>query len=99
MEAIMRDHLAEPLSLTEIADRLGLSRKALRGRCTRALGLTPSDRYLALRLIHGVDLLRTTGMPVSEIAEACGFDTLAGFSRSVRSQMGSSPSAIRKAAR
>ncbi len=99
MEAEMRAHLADPLSLADLADSLGLSRKALRGRCVRALGVKPSDHYLALRLKHGAELLRHTAMPVSEIARASGFETLAGFSRSVRNTLGVSPSAMRKMAR
>lgn len=99
MEARMRAHLATPLSLSEIADEMGLSRKALRGRCVRALGVTPSDHYLAIRLRHGADLLRHTAMPVSEIARESGFETLAGFSRAIRNTLGVSPSAMRKMAR
>ena len=99
MEAKMRAHLADQLSLTDLAESMGLSRKALRGRCLRATGMTPSDYYLSLRLRHGADLLRNTAMPISEIATAAGFETLAGFSRSVRNNLGVSPSAVRKMAR
>jgi len=99
MEARMRANLADPLPLSDIADSLGLSRKALRGRCVRALGVRPSDHYLNLRLKHGADLLRHTAMPVSEIARASGFETLAGFSRSISNTLGVSPSAMRKMAR
>lgn len=99
MEARMRAHLDAPLPLSELADSMGMSRKALRGRCMRALGVTPSDHYLALRLRHGADLLRHTAMPISDIARASGFETLAGFSRSVRNNLGVSPSAVRKMAR
>jgi len=99
MEARMRAHLADPLSLSDLADGLGLTRKALRGRCVRALGVRPSDHYLNLRLKHGAELLRHTAMPVSQIARESGFETLAGFSRSIRNNLGVSPSAMRKMAR
>lgn len=99
MEARMRANLESPLPLTELADTLGMSRKALRGRCERALGVKPSEHYLSLRLKHGADLLRHTAMPISEIARASGFETLAGFSRAVSNAMGVSPSAVRKLAR
>ncbi|MHA7888878.1 GlxA family transcriptional regulator [Roseicyclus sp.] len=99
MEAKMRAHLADPLPLAELAESMGLSRKALRGRCIRATGMKPSDFYLSLRLRHGAELLRNTAMPISEIATASGFETLAGFSRSVRNNLGVSPSAVRKMAR
>jgi AraC family carnitine catabolism transcriptional activator len=99
METKMRAHLSDPISLGELADSMGLSRKALRGRCVRATGMKPSDFYLGLRLRHGAELLRNTAMPISEIATATGFETLAGFSRSVRNNLGVSPSAVRKMAR
>lgn len=99
MEARMFENLENPLALTDLAESLGMSRKALRGRCERALGVKPSEHYLALRLRHGADLLRHTAMPVSEIARASGFETLAGFSRAVRNTLGVSPSAMRKMAR
>jgi len=99
MEAQMRANLADPLPLSVLADTLGLSRKALRGRCVRALGVRPSDHYLNLRLKHGAELLRHTAMPVSEIARASGFETLAGFSRSISNSLGVSPSGMRKMAR
>lgn len=99
MEARMRAHLEAPLALTELAESLGMSRKALRGRCERVLGVKPSEHYLALRLRHGADLLRHTAMPVSDIARVSGFETLAGFSRAISNKMGVSPSAVRKMAR
>jgi len=99
MEEKMRARLADPLPLGELADSMGLSRKALRGRCMRATGMKPSDYYLSLRLRHGAELLRNTAMPISQIATASGFETLAGFSRSVRNNLGVSPSAVRKMAR
>ncbi len=99
MDARMRSRLADPLPLGELAESMGLSRKALRGRCMRATGMKPSDYYLGLRLRHGAELLRNTAMPISEIATAAGFETLAGFSRSVRNHLGVSPSAVRKMAR
>jgi AraC family carnitine catabolism transcriptional activator len=99
MEARMRAHLDAPLPLTELAEGLGMSRKALRGRCERAWGVKPSEHYLALRLRHGAELLRHTAMPVSEIARASGFETLAGFSRAISNSLGVSPSAMRKMAR
>jgi len=99
MESHMRANLSDPLALVALAGHLGMTRKALRGRCMRTIGKRPSERYLELRLTHGADLLRNTAMPVSEIAAATGFETLAGFSRSIKQNLGVSPSAVRKMAR
>jgi AraC family carnitine catabolism transcriptional activator len=99
MRQRMLNHLDQPLAIAAIAGDLGLSGKALRGRCLRATGRTPSRLYLDLRLAQARDLLRTTAMPVTEIALATGFGSHAGFSRTFRKEFGNSPSGERRSAR
>ncbi len=94
----MLNRLDRPLEVSEIAKQLGLSTKVLRARCRKALGLTPSQYYLALRLAEARDLLAATQMPVTEIAMATGFGSHAGFSRTFRHRYGTSPRQFRKAA-
>ena len=99
MQALMERHLADPLPLAAMARLLGLSPKRLRHRCRKGLGLLPSEVYLRLRLQRALDLLRGTEMPVTEVALATGFASLAGFSRTFRSRFGVTPSGVRAAAR
>lgn len=99
MARLMATHMEAPLPLTRIAAALRQSPKQLRRRCRAGLGETPAAHYLRLRLERSLDLLRGTEMPVREVAAACGFASLAGFSRSFRARFGSSPSAVRAAAR
>ncbi|WP_421701625.1 GlxA family transcriptional regulator [Aliiroseovarius sp.] len=95
MHAVMGQSLAEPLSLTEIATRCGVSPKVLRARCLRHLGCLPRDHYMALRLRHADELLTNTTLPVGQIALACGFATPASFARAYLARRGHSPSAAR----
>jgi AraC family carnitine catabolism transcriptional activator len=99
MDGLMRMHLAEPLPLSALAERLRQSPKQLRALCRRILGLTPTAYYLRLRLDHALNLLRDTDLTVTEIAFAVGFGGPASFSRSFRSAFGSAPTQFRMAAR
>ncbi|WP_286173944.1 GlxA family transcriptional regulator [Rhodobacter sp. NTK016B] len=98
MRHLMLAHLDHPLGIGAIADSLGLSGKALRGRCLRLTGQTPSALYLRTRLSHARDLLHSTALTVTEIAFATGFGTHASFSRSFRAAYGETPSSVRKEA-
>ena len=96
----MHNHMAQnietPCTIAEIAARVGLSGKALRGRCLRRTGRTPSAYYVEMRLSCARDLLISTAMPVSEIALATGFGSAAGFSRTFRSRYAASPRDVRQ---
>lgn len=98
MTGLMTAHLSEPLELAEIADRLGLSPKRLRTRCVKGLGQVPSQVYLRLRLDHALDLLRNTEIPVTDIAIATGFGSLAGFSRTFKATYRATPRSFRAGA-
>jgi len=58
-------------------------------------GTTPMEYVWQYRLERGVELLRTTGLLVGEIAERCGFKTSYHFARRVKAVTGSTPTQIR----
>jgi len=91
MRMLMLGHMEEPLPIREIAARLNLSEKRLRGLCERMLRRSPSEYYLSLRLQHARALLSTTRLPITEIAIATGFGSHAGFSRTYHKVMGMRP--------
>lgn len=96
---MMRDHLSEPLALSQICRLLKLSPKQLVRLCKRGTGLAPNAYYLQLRLREGSYLLDHTLMPVTEVALAVGFSSVSGFSRSFSRAFGCSPRAWRNRAR
>ncbi|WP_375256889.1 helix-turn-helix domain-containing protein [Citreimonas sp.] len=98
MKAIMGAHIAEPLSLTEIARLLGLSPKQLRSRCQRIEGASPARVYVALRLDHARLLVERTMRPIADIAGAAGFESPSSFTRSFREQYALSPRDLRAGA-
>lgn len=97
MQAIMATHLADPITLEQVADELDLSMKQMRSRCRKALGLTPAQLYLELRLERAAQLVHETGLSVHDIAGATGFASPSAFTRSYRERFGEPPRLVRRA--
>ena len=97
--ARMKAHLEEPLSLTDLARGSGYSRRHVERMFVSVLGETPGDFYRGLRLDHGRNLLSTTDMTLIEVAVACGFASVAHFSRSFRARFGLAPTKFHGARR
>ncbi|MEM5527298.1 helix-turn-helix domain-containing protein [Gammaproteobacteria bacterium AS21] len=95
MKSIMISHLSEPLAISEIALKLGLSIKQLRLRCHKGFYASPSDYYLRLRLERALNLLRSTEIKITDVSIACGFSSLATFSRSFKNIYKTTPRSIR----
>ena len=97
MQAIMATHLADPIPLDQIASELDLSMKQMRSRCRKALGMTPAQVYLELRLERAGQLVQETGLSVHDIAGATGFASPSAFTRSYRARFGEPPRLVRRA--
>ncbi|PYF08633.1 AraC family transcriptional regulator with amidase-like domain [Rhodobacter viridis] len=91
MVARMKAHLEDPVPLAEIVTASGYSRRHVERMFLSVLGETPGDFYRGLRLDHARNLLSTTEMTLIEVAVACGFSTVAHFSRSFRARFGVAP--------
>lgn len=65
----------------------------------RAFGIPPHRYLLTRRIEQASTLLRDTGLPITEIAFATGWESLGTFGRTFHDITGSSPSALRLAAR
>lgn len=89
---LMEENIGTPLSLPEIASRVASTQKTLERRFRRALGRTPGEHYLTLRLTRAQNLLQQTGLSVGEIAVDTGFESLPSFSRAYRARFGIAPS-------
>ncbi|MBO0904183.1 GlxA family transcriptional regulator [Jiella sonneratiae] len=81
---IMESNLADPLSLAEIADHVGLSRRQVERLFEREMGLSPARYYLEMRLDRARHLLRQSQLPIVEIAIACGFVSASHFAKCYR---------------
>jgi AraC-like DNA-binding protein len=94
-----RAHLAEPITLGDLARNAQLSKSRLHARFQSELGLAPMAWVRELRLQAARDRLLATAEPVAEIGAACGFPDQFHFSRAVRARFGVSPVGLRSKAR
>lgn len=88
---LMEQHLSEPLSLLDIADGVGLSRRQIERLFQQEMGRSPARYYLEIRLDRARHLLIQSSLPVVEVAVACGFVSASHFSKCYREFYARSP--------
>jgi AraC family transcriptional regulator, transcriptional activator FtrA len=71
----MRDQLAEPLTLADIAGRAAMSPRTLSRQFRAQTGTTPLQWLIRQRLTRAQELLETTTLPITRIAVLSGFTT------------------------
>lgn len=95
----MREHLAEPLRIPEVAARVGISTRNFSRRFRSAVDRTPAAFLQQLRIDAARDLLRQTNLAIGEVAARTGYPDPSHFSRVFRSQTGISPLEYRRRVR
>ena len=93
---LMERHLEDPLPVDGIADAAGLSARQLTRLFCAHLHRPPGRFYLDLRIDRAASLLRQTGMSVSEIAVACGFQSASHLGRHLKRRHGTTPGQWRR---
>lgn len=92
-----REHLHEPLPVTELARRAMMSRRTFARRFTAATGTTPHAWLRSLRLSRAEELLESTDLPVEEIARLVGYGSAAVLREQFVRRRGVPPRAYRRA--
>jgi AraC-like DNA-binding protein len=95
-QEFIHDSITQPLTLEQIARASAVSPAHLTRLFRSRLGQTPMAYVWQRRVKLGVELLKSTGLPIGVIAEQCGFQTSYHFSRRIRQETGFSPSEIRQ---
>lgn len=95
MELIRSQLSNRDLDLNMVCDTLGVTRSTLTRLFKEKVGLSPGRYIRDRRLQEAQILLLGTNLPVSEIAERCGFPELTSFIRFIRENLGCSPLAYR----
>lgn len=93
---LMNGHIDNPLSMADLAEAAGYSRRHLERLFRDAVGETPGAFYRGLRLDRGRNLLSTTDLTLMEVALACGFDSVSHFSKSFRARFGTAPTKLKQ---
>lgn len=87
---------AELRSAGELARLCGISATQLRALCHREGSESPSHMIWRLKVEHAIQLLRSTGLTVGEIAADCGYANPFHLSRAVKKHTGQSPRDLRR---
>lgn len=92
---VAQQNVDTPLSVEEIARRMGKSKRQLERRFQSALEMSPQAAFMNVRLSVARHLLETTDKSVAMIAVECGFCDSSHMSRIFRRRFGHSPLDIR----
>jgi AraC-like DNA-binding protein len=84
-------HYAKPLTVDRLAGRCGLSTFHFIRAFRAAFGITPHQYLRQRRLDRAKELLVTTPLPVTEICDQIGFQSLGSFSSLFRRMTGETP--------
>jgi len=88
--------LDEGQKLSDLCDRLGVGERHLRRLFQRYLGAAPKQIALTRRLMFAKHLLCQTSANITEIASACGFNSLRRFNDAYKSAFDLNPTQERK---
>ncbi len=89
-------HYSEEIDLDKCAERCGFSRSRFTHLFTEVIGISPYRYQQKFRLEQACELLRSTALSVSEVAENVGFQDALYFSRLFKKRFGMAPSDMRK---
>ena len=84
-------HYTSPLHITELAEMEHLSVSRYREIFHLAFGISPSEYLMKLRITYAQELLISTELSVTEVANACGLEDVLYFCRLFRKKVGMTP--------
>lgn len=93
------DHLAEPITIDDLAARISVSPRTLTRRFADQLGTTPGQWLLAQRISRCRVLLEETDLPIETIAQRVGLASATNLRRRFHSAVRTTPSAYRRSFR
>jgi transcriptional regulator GlxA family with amidase domain len=94
-ERWVRDRLAEPVSIPEAAQSLGVSERTLQRSVQRAVGTSPIRFVQDLRIERAIHLLRTTDLSLDAIARKVGYEQANTLRTLLRERTGKTTAALR----
>ena len=91
----VREHYADPLTLDDMAAHCGYSRYYFSHYFKETTGMSFMDYLTAFRVERAAARMELTGETFTEIAYACGFQSIRTFNRMFRKYYQITPSAYR----
>lgn len=92
----MRANIQESIGLAEIAEAVGLSPSQLARVFKSSCGSPPHRFLINMRIGHAQCLLRSSDLPIAEIALECGFSHQEHLTHQFRRACGTTPAAYRR---
>ncbi|RLV50960.1 helix-turn-helix domain-containing protein [Nocardioides mangrovicus] len=92
---LMREHLADGISLAALAGAVGLSESQFARAFKARMGVPPHRYLITVRLEHAQRLLRTTELPIADVAAASGFAGQEHLTRVMRARWDTTPAVLR----
>jgi len=97
-QRILEERYNLPMTTSDLARELGVSRSALYSIFTSTTGQTPKNYVISLRLDHALRMLRHTQSTLEVIASETGFYSSSHLARHIKAATSQSPGSVRKAA-
>jgi AraC-like DNA-binding protein len=88
---IMHADTKRPWTLVALAREVGMSRSALASRFTQIVGIPPIEYLANWRLTLAKNALASADLPMVEIAEMAGYQSVSAFSTAFKRETGLSP--------
>ena len=92
----IKSHYEDPISVSGIADVLGISRAYLNKAFQQELGMSVQRFLIDYRMHCAANLLYNSAMNIQQISEAVGYEDQMTFSKAFKKKFGVSPSSYRK---
>lgn len=93
--AIMETCVSDPLPMSDLATRVGLSTRQLERIFRDAVGQPPGKFCKRLRTRRARTMIEQTLLPLADVAAATGFGSCGTMSKAVRDEFGATPAKMR----
>ncbi|MCH3972416.1 MAG: AraC family transcriptional regulator [Oscillospiraceae bacterium] len=95
----MQKNYQNAVSITALANYVGLNRSYLTSLFQRQLHMSPRDFLMDLRIARAADLLASSDLSVSQVSRSCGYPDPLAFSKAFHRVKDCSPTEYRQAKR
>lgn len=92
----IREHFHEPVRMSDLARRTGMSVRQFNRRFQEVFGTNPRTFLIKTRIQAACEDLRSTDKPIADIALEYGFCDQSAFTQHFRTHMGDTPLRYRK---
>ncbi len=93
---LIREHACHGLTVSEVVDRIGLSRTALERKMKAAINRTPGEEIVRVRFARVKALLEETDLTLAAIADRCGMEHPQYMAEAFKKRFGVTPGVFRR---